>query len=138
MLQPNQLALVSTVALLAVTTYFLLGSIPLLILKHDDPVDARFIRSFYITYYRIALVTAIVATASYALAGRPALAAGAATIATLTWVLRGRLIPRMDLLGTQIHANDIVAIPAFRKTHQSAILINLVQLLVIVSSLASF
>lgn len=138
MLQPNQLALLFTVAMLAVTAYFLLGSIPLLILKHDDPVDARFIRSFYITYYRIALITATAAAVSCALAGRPALAAGAAAIAVLTWVLRGRFIPRMDTLGTQIHANDIVAIPAFRKLHKSAILINLVQLVVILGSLGSF
>ena len=38
MLQPNQFALLFTVALLAITAYFLLGSVPLLILKHDNPV----------------------------------------------------------------------------------------------------
>ena len=48
-LQPQMLALLFTVILLAVTTYFLLGSIPLLTLKHDNPMDSRFIRSFYIT-----------------------------------------------------------------------------------------
>ena len=136
-LQPQQLALFCTVALLVVTAYFLLGSIPLLVLKHDDPVDSRFIRSFYVTYYRIALVTATAATASYALASRPAFAAGAAGIVVLTWVLRQRFIPRMDALGTQIHANAEVAIPGFRKIHKRAILINLAQLLGILGSLGA-
>ena len=54
-MQPESFALLFTVAMLAVTAYFLLGSIPLLVLRHDNPMDARFIRSFYITYYRIAL-----------------------------------------------------------------------------------
>ena len=138
LLQPNQVALFFTVALLAITAYFLLGSVPLLVLKHDDPVDARFIRSFYITYFKIALIVAVATSASYAVAGRPAFAAGAATIAMLTLVLRGKLIPRMDLLGTQIQANDAVAIPAFRKIHRSAILINLAQLAAILGSLGSF
>ena len=34
-------ALVFTVALLVTTAYFIMGSIPLLILKHDTPVDFR-------------------------------------------------------------------------------------------------
>ena len=136
-LQPNQLALFCTVALLAVTAYFLLGSIPLLVLKHDDTLDSRFIRSFYVTYYRFALVTATAATAAYAMASRPWLAAGAAGIVVVTWVLRRRFIPQMDALGTQIHANAEVAVPAFRRIHKRAILINLAQLLGIVGSLGA-
>ena len=45
-LEPKTIALFFTVVLLAVTTYFLLGSVPLLTLKHDNPIDARFIKSF--------------------------------------------------------------------------------------------
>jgi hypothetical protein len=135
LLQPQTLALFFTVALLAVTAYFLLGSVPLLTLKHDNPVDARFIRSFYTTYYRIALVAAVGTTVSYALAGRSALALGAAAIATLTLVLRNTFLPRMDRLAPQILANEVQAIPAFRKIHQSAILINTTQLLAILGSL---
>ena len=138
MLQPNQIALFFTVAMLAVTAYFLLGSVPLLILKHDNPVDSSFIRSFYLTYYKIALVTAVGATAAYALASRPVFAAGAAAIVVLTWVLRGKFIPRMDQLGSQIQAKDMIAIPEFRKIHKSAIAINLAQLMAIVGSLGSF
>lgn len=136
--QANLAALFFTVALLAVTAYFLLGSVPLLVLKHDNPVDSNFIRSFYITYYRIAFLTAVGTAASYAFAGRTVFAVGAALIALLTWLLRSHFIPRMDRLGSQILAADMVAIPAFRKIHKTAISINLVQLLVIVGSLGSY
>ena len=135
LLQPHAMALFFTVALLAVTAYFLLGSVPLLVLKHDNPVDARFIRSFYLTYYRIALVAAVGTAISYALAGRPAFAAGAGGIAALTLVLRGKFIPMMDQLAPQIQTREIMAIPAFRKIHKSAILINTTQLLAILGSL---
>lgn len=138
MLQPNQFALFFTVALLAITAYFLLGSVPLLILKHDNPVDSSFIRSFYITYFRMAFVAAVGTAASYALASRTGFAVGAAAIATLTLVLRARLIPRMDRLGIQIQGQDALAIPEFRRIHKSAILINTVQLGAILGSLGSF
>lgn len=138
MLQPNQFALLFTVALLAITAYFLLGSVPLLILKHDNPVDARFIRSFYITYFRMALVAALGTAASYAMAARLPFAIGAAAIALLTLVLRARLIPRMDQLGAKIQGDDALAIPEFRKIHKSAIWINTAQLAAILGSLGSF
>lgn len=134
----NNAALLFTVALLMVTAYFFLGSVPLLVLKHDNPVDAKFIRAFYNTYYRIAFFTAIGATLSYALSARPGFAAGAAAAAVLALVLRRKFIPRMALLESQIQGNDTVAISVFRKIHKTAIMINLIQLVTIVSSLGSF
>lgn len=134
----HSFALLFTVAMLAVTAYFLLGSVPLLVLRHDNPMDARFIRSFYITYYRIALVTAVAAAASHAWAGRPAFASGAAAIAILTVLLWRSFIPQMDRLGGEIQASDPMAIPGFRKIHKSAIGINFAQLLAILGSLAWF
>jgi len=136
LLQAQTIALFFTVTLLAVTAYFLLGSVPLLTLKHDNPVDARFIRSFYITYYRMAFVAAVGTTVSYALAGRPGFATGAAAIAILTLVLRKRFIPMMDQLAPKIVAFQAEAIAAFRKIHKSAILINTSQLLAILGSLS--
>ena len=130
-------ALSFTVALLVTTTYFILGSIPLLVLKHDTPLDARFVRAFFNLYYRAALITASATAISYALAARPALAAGAAGLALLALVLRSKVIPKMDALGTEIQSRPMDAIPGFRKTHVTAIVINIVQLGVIVWSLAA-
>ena len=127
-----------TVAMLCVSVYFLLGSVPLLILKHDTPVDGNFIRSFFNLYYRVAAFVAGAATLTYAFSGRPWFAAGAAVIAVLSVVLRRTIIAKMDLLRSQIQSTDFEAIPEFRKIHFRAILISLVQLVVVVWSLFSF
>ena len=129
-------ALFFTVALLVTTLYFILGSIPLLILKHDTPLDARFVRGFFNIYYRCAVVTAALTCVSYGLAGRPALSAGAAALALLAVVLRRKIIPKMETLGDQIQS-DVNAIPGFRQTHVTAILINIAQLVAIVWSLTT-
>lgn len=125
-------ALFFTVALLVTTAYFIMGSIPLLVLKHDTPLDARFVRGFFNTYYVAAVVTAGLTSISFAFAAHPGLAIGAAALALLAVVLRSRIIPRMDALGAQIQADSMEAIPGFRRTHVAAIAINLLQLVAIV------
>ena len=128
-------ALFFTVALLVTTAYFIMGSIPLLVLKHDTPLDARFVRGFFNLYYRTAFLSASATAISFAVAGRPGLAAGGAALAAISVVLRRKIIPKMDALGAQMQSNDMDAIPGFRKTHITAILINIAQLVAIVWSL---
>jgi hypothetical protein len=137
MLNANHAALFFTVAMLAVTTYFLFGSIPLLILKHDNTMDAKFIKSFYTTYFKFAIVVATAATLSYALAARPLLTLEAASMATLTLLLRFKFIPKMEQIGSEIRDNNnLMAIPEFRKIHKTAILINAAQLVTVLGSLS--
>lgn len=131
-------ALFFTVALLVTTAYFIMGSLPLLILKHDTPVDAGFVRSFFNTYYLAAMFTASATCVSYALAGKAAFAAGAAALALLAAILRRKVIPKMDALRAQIHASGTDAVPGFRRIHVTAIVVNLAQLVLIVWSLMAF
>ncbi len=126
-----------TVAMLSVSVYFLLGSVPLLILKHDTPMDGTFIRSFFNLYYRVAAFVAGAATLTYAFSGRPWFAIGAAVIAVLSVVLRRTVIAKMDALRAQIQTTNFEAIPEFRKIHVRAVLISLVQVIVVVWSLFS-
>ncbi len=126
------LALFFTMALLVITAYFIMGSVPLLILKHDTPMDAHFVRGFFNTYYWAAIFTAGATAVSYALAGRPVFGAGGAVVALLAYGLRRLVIPRMDLLREQMRVNETAAIPGFRRIHVTAIVANLVQLVVIV------
>ena len=130
-------ALFFTVALLVTTAYFLLGSVPLLILKHDTPLDARFVRGFFNTYYIAASYAAGATALSYAAAGRFVFAAGAAGLAVLTILLRRSVMHRMDALRAELQADAASAIGAFRRTHLAAILANLVQLAIIVWSLVA-
>jgi hypothetical protein len=131
-------ALFFTVALLVTTGYFILGSIPLLVLSHDTPLDSRFVRGFFNIYYLGAMFTAAGTAISYALAAKPIFAAGAAALALLAAMLRRKVIPQMDSLGGQIAAGAADAVARFRRTHLLAIVINLLQLVLIVWSLTTF
>lgn len=128
-------ALFFTVALLVNTAYFIMGAIPLLILRHDTPLDARFVRGFFNVYYVSAFITASATALSYAIAGHLGVACGAAVLALVAALLRRRVIPSMDALGSRIQADFMDAIPGFRKLHLWAIVFNLVQLVAIVWSL---
>ena len=137
MLTANQVSLFFTVAMLAVTAYFLFGSIPLLILKHDNNMDSKFIRSFYITYFKFAIVVSTAAAISYAAAFRPIQAMGAFAVAILTLVLRFKLIPQLDQRGSEIREDrNLMAIPEFRKIHRNAITLNFAQLITVLGSLS--
>lgn len=137
MLTANQVSLFFTVAMLAVTAYFLFGSIPLLILKHDNNMDSKFIRSFYITYFKFAIVVSTAAAISYAAAFRPIQAMGAFAIAILTLVLRFKLIPQLEQRGSEIREDrNLMAIPEFRKIHRKAITLNFAQLITVLGSLS--
>ncbi|MBU1359396.1 MAG: hypothetical protein KKC85_06580 [Gammaproteobacteria bacterium] len=127
-------ALFFTVALLVTTAYFIMGSIPLLVLKHDTPLDARFVRGFFHIYYVAAFISASATSVSYVIAGRLGIAFGAAVLAAVAALLRKIVIPKMEVFGTQIQS-DINAVPGFRKIHVIAILINIAQLAAIVWSL---
>jgi hypothetical protein len=125
-------ALFFTVVLLVTTAYFLMGGLPLLILKHDTTVDAQFIRGFFNVYYRAAFLASAGAAAGFALSGRPVFALGISAIAAVVFALRRKIIPAMEELGQQIQSQDAHAIERFRKIHQGALLANLVQLIALV------
>ena len=126
------LALFFTVILLVITAYFLMGSVPLLVLKHDTPMDSRFIRGFFNTYYLAAMFTASATALSYAFAGRLVFAAGAVALGLLAAVLRRTIIPKMDSLRAQIQVSEAQTVRQFRRIHVTAILVNLAQLVTIV------
>ena len=44
------------VILLVWMGFFMLGSLPLMILKHDTPLDARFIRGLFDVYYKAVMI----------------------------------------------------------------------------------
>lgn len=125
---PIVVALMATVVLLVWMGFFMMGSLPLLVLAHDTPLDSRFIRGLFNVYYLAVMLTATAATLSYAWAGRPVFALGMAFIAALAFALRGWIIiPRMDLLRETVPAAE-ASIREFRRLHIAGMVLNLVQL----------
>ena len=122
-------ALFFTVILMVTTAYFLMGGLPLLILKHDTALDARFVRGFFDVYYKAAFVAATGAAFSFALSSRPAFAVGNAGVAMLVVLLRSRLITAMAQLGGLIQQGEVQAVRRFKRVHGTALAMNLVQLI---------
>ena len=76
-------ALIATVALLVWMGFFDDGFAAAAVLKHDTPLDSRFIRGLFNVYYVAIMITAAIGALSYALAGRPAFALALACVAAL-------------------------------------------------------
>ena len=117
-------ALISTVALLVWMGFFMMGSLPLLVLKHDTPLDSRFIRGLFNVYYVAIMITAAMGALSYALAGRFAIALVFACVATLGFAGRYWIVSRMDSVRSTMTADDSFAIQRFRRLHILGMLIN--------------
>jgi hypothetical protein len=122
------LAMFSTVVLLVWMGFFMLGSLPLLVLKHDTPLDSRFIRGLFNVYYVAVMVTATIGAASFALAGRPGFAFAFACIGFVGLASRVLFLSRMDALRGTMTATDYPAIRRFRRLHIGGMLANVVQL----------
>lgn len=125
-------ALLSTIPLLMCMGYFFLGSLPLLVLKHDTPMDSRFVRGFFNTYYVAVVCTATVPAISYALVGHLAFSAGMVAIAVLALFLRKVVLSHMDGLRTRIESGDSTAAIEFRHIHMAGMGVNFVQLVALV------
>ncbi|MEI6028150.1 MAG: hypothetical protein WCT47_15815 [Betaproteobacteria bacterium] len=126
---PTFAALFFTVVLMVTTAYFLMGGLPLLVLKHDTALDARFVRSFFDIYYKAAFFAATGAAISYALSSRPAFAMGNAGVAVMVMLLRTKLIAAMAQLDDLIQQGEMQAIRRFKKVHCAALAMNLAQLI---------
>ena len=124
-------AISSTVALLVWMGFFFMGSLPLLILKHDTPLDASFIRSLFNVYYCAVMATAAVGAVGYLLSGRPLIALVMAGLAGLACLSRRWIVGRMDSARSAIVADDAHAIGRFRRLHVGGMVLNAVQLAVI-------
>ena len=121
-------ALISTVVLLVWMGLFMMGSLPLLILKHDTPVDSEFIRSLFNAYYVAILTMGTVGALSSALAGRLLIALALSGIAATGFAGRRWFIARMDSVRSTMTADDSSAIRRFRRLHISGMLANVVLL----------
>ncbi len=120
--------LVSTVLLLMSLAFSVLGSTPLLILKHDVPMDSRVIRQVFHYCYRLIAIMATAATLAFGLAGRPMLSVFMGCIALLAMVLHRVMLSRMDALRPPIQDGDRTAISRFRRLHATGIALHLTQL----------
>lgn len=118
------ISLMSTVALLVWMGFFMLGSLPLLVLKHDTPLDSRFIRGLFNVYYLAIMITGAAGALSWTLAGRPNFAVAVGILALVGLAGRHWMIGRMDALRATMTADDAAGIARFRRLHIAGMLLN--------------
>lgn len=128
MLLPKAIALVSTVLLLMSMTFFLLGTIPLLILKHKEPMDSRVVRQVFHYCYRLVTVFALAACFGQALMEHWLLSITAGVIAAAALLLHHHVLRHMDAMRNTMHTGDAAALVRFRKIHVTGIAFNALQL----------
>ena len=122
------LALVSTVLLLMSLAFSVLGTTPLLVLKHKLPMDSRVIRQVFHYCYRLVAVVAMAASIGHALEGRAILSVCTGGIALMAVALHHWMLMRMDALRATMHDGDITAVRRFRELHVTGVALNFVQL----------
>jgi hypothetical protein len=119
------LALVSTVLLLMSLGFSVLGTTPLLVLKHLQPMDARVIRQVFHYCYRMVALLALAACLGNALEDRMALSVYTGFIALWVLVLHRWMLARMDALRTLMQAGASDAVRRFRFVHALGVLMNM-------------
>lgn len=128
--------LLSLVALIFPMVFFTFASPPLLILKHDTPQDARFVRGLFNHYYSVVMIAASIGALGQMAVGRIVVGLAMGGVAAFVFAVRRWVVPRMDALRERIAGGDATAIPSFRRLHIAGILLNLVQVGVVAWGMA--
>ena len=123
--------LATIVILLVWMGFFMLGSLPLMILRHDTPLDARFIRGLFDVYYQPVMVAAAAGTLAHVLAHRPVTAIGLMIVGLVALASRRIILGRMDRLRAAMSPTDSAAIRQFRAWHVTGMALNVAQLIAI-------
>ena len=120
--------LLATVVLLFWMGFFTLASPPLLVLKHDTPKDANFIRNLFNTYYVVLMTMATIGAAICVYLEKTEVAYAMGGLVIFVFAVRLLFISRMDRLRGVGLVGDSGAVRKFRSLHMAGIALNVVQL----------
>jgi hypothetical protein len=124
----NVFPLLSIVLLVFPMGIFMLATPPLLILKHDTPLDGRFIRGLFNLYYVAVMTVAIVGAIGNTLAGQRPEALAMGGLAVFVFGVRRWMISSMDTQREAIARGESMAVPRFRRLHIAGMILNVLQL----------
>jgi hypothetical protein len=107
---------------------FTFASPPLLVLKHDTPVDGGFVRSLFNLYYIVVMTLGAAGAAGCAYLGKYPQALAMIGVVVFVFLLRRWVLSKMDDLRDAITRGEPMAIRRFRRLHIGGTLFNVVQL----------
>ena len=125
MVLARALSLISIVLTLGWMLYLLLGSLPLLILRYDDPSDSHLVRGMFDVHYKTLMILATIGAISSAIAARTILTVAFVGIVCVGFCARYSIVSRMDRLHATMHPAIPPAIRSFRRLHMSGLLLDL-------------
>lgn len=121
-------ALGATIILLLPMVYFLLASLTFFLRGFADPVVGWMLHGLFKAYFLAVVLAGVLATLAFAVAGRPAVAAGLGLLAALDAAARWRFLRGTDAaLGAQ-RSGEAGAVPALRRLHRGCIAWNATRL----------
>lgn len=120
--------MLSIVVLLFPMIVFTFASPPLLVLKHDTPVDGGFVRSLFNLYYIVVMAIGTAGAAGCIYLGRSSQALAMGGVVVFVFLLRRWMIARIDDLRAAIARGEPTAIPRFRRLHIGGTAFNVLQL----------
>jgi hypothetical protein len=129
--------LLSTIALLFWMGISVMGSSALLVLKHNSPSDARFVRGLFNVTYVAVIVLALVGVGANVYAGYRDSVIRLLILALCDALMRQWLVSRMDRL--RLHGGQQARFDkrGFRRLHLTGIAVNVGQIVVPVLGLLS-
>ena len=125
---PKLVALFSTVAMLFFMGLLMFSTLPLLVLKHDTPLDARFICGVFNTFLVAMILAATLATVSWVIVGQAGFALRMGCIGAYAFAVRLWVLSRMDRVRDTMQTTDPAYAAKFRRLHVSGMLLNFAQL----------
>jgi len=127
----NVAALATIVILLVWMGFFALSSLPLLVLNHDTPLDARFIRRWFEVYYKVLIVASAIGILGQAVAARIVPTLAMMVVCALAFFSKRHILSGMDRLRETMTPTDVEGIRRFRQLHIAGMASNVVQLIII-------
>jgi hypothetical protein len=132
---PDGAALAAIVILLFPMGFFLMSSPAFLLVKLDIPEVTQLLRGVFNAYFLMVEIAAVIGIAILAVVGQPALTVAAAAIAASTFWARRWFLARWDAQLRARDAGDATAVRRLRHLHWGGMISNLIQLIVVVSSI---
>ncbi len=129
----DALALFAVTIMLLPLVCFFLSSPAFLLVPLHVPEVTQLLRALFSGYFLVVALAAAVATAAFAVAGRPALALGVALIAAFAFGARRWFLRRFDAELQARDAGNGDAVRQLRRLHRHGMLVNLVELAAVAS-----
>ncbi len=129
----DALALFAVTIMLLPLACFFLSSPAFLLVPLHVPEVTQLLRALFSGYFLVVALAAAVATAAFAVAGRPALALGVALIAAFAFGARRWFLRRIDAELQARDAGNGDAVRQLRRLHRHGMLVNLVELAAVAS-----